>query len=199
MNSMKCPHCADGVMKEDVYEKSVKVGRRCVVVPGLRRFVCESCAGELVSRAQMKENNRLVAEATDRDAVGAVDAAMLKRLREVFALTQKDASLLFGAGESSFGKWESGQTAMSTPAALLIRCAAEVPGVVEHLARLRGHVLQRRPAPLHLRETSVESELHWEAATLDVVVSCAESVVALGARGAHSSDALREIDRKSVV
>ena len=196
MNSMKCPHCADGTMKEHVYEKSVKAGRKCVVVAGLKRFACDSCAGELVSRAQMKENNRLIAEATDRDAVGTVDAAVLKRLRETFELTQRDASLLFGAGESSFGKWESGQTAMSTPAALLVRCAVEIPGVVEHLARLRGYVLPHRPAPVPPYEASVESELHWEAISLAVAVTHNESMTAFSVECTGTFDAMREMMSK---
>lgn len=165
MNSMKCPHCVSGTMQELLYEKAVQAGRRKVSVAGLKRFACDNCAGELVSRAQMRENNSLIAQATDRESVGLVDAAMLKGMREKFDLTQKDASFLFGAGESSFAKWESGQSAMSTPAALLVHCAVNVPGVVEHLASVRGFKLPCTRANEWSATLSSGHSLNWELAS----------------------------------
>jgi hypothetical protein len=50
-------------------------------------------------------------------------------------LTQRNASKLFGAGDSAFGKWESGQLP-SGPAALLLQSAMHVPGVIQFLASL---------------------------------------------------------------
>jgi DNA-binding transcriptional regulator YiaG len=129
-------------MTEQSYGKLVKHGRKNVQVEGLKRFACDTCAGELISRAQLKDNDRIIDAAVNRELAQCVDADALRQLRIRHDLTQREASCLFGAGESSFAKWESGQCALSTPAALLVRCALDIPGVVEHLVHIRGDVLR---------------------------------------------------------
>lgn len=148
MNTLKCPHCADGVMSEVVCSKAVRQGRRTVQVAGLKKYLCSTCQGDMLSRAQMKANDARVEEALAREVEASVDVVMLKDLRERFDLTQRQASRLFGAGDSAFAKWESGQTAMSRPAVLLVRCANEVGGVMEHLASLQGVRLTLHTQPV---------------------------------------------------
>jgi DNA-binding XRE family transcriptional regulator len=61
---------------------------------------------------------------------------MLRNLRETWSLTQTEASKLFGAGKSAFAKWESGQSKLSTPTALLIQVAVHNSLVMPYLAKL---------------------------------------------------------------
>lgn len=182
-------------MDERVYEKAVLAGRHKVVVKGLTRFACNTCSGELVSRAQMKENNRLIAEAADREVERDVDVTVLRHLRETLGLTQKDASFLFGAGESSFAKWESGQTRMSTPAALLVRCAVDLPEVAQHLARLRGFALQRPTVRMPAHAVSSNTDLIWvvgsDVAGPDSGTAFPPSAAIYDVRAAHSLETIR--------
>lgn len=142
MTSHKCPHCAPGMMEEQAYKKVVKKGRQAVHVDGLLKFVCASCSGEAVTRLQFKLNRERVAEAIRIASERVVTPSFLRDLREQYQLSQRAASQLFGAGESSFGKWEAEQIAISTPTSLLLRCAADVSGVMDYLAELSGVTLE---------------------------------------------------------
>ncbi|UXH77538.1 type II TA system antitoxin MqsA family protein [Roseateles amylovorans] len=155
MTSMKCPFCEDGQMVEQPYDTFVRSGRRNIQIEGLQHFLCDRCDQSLTNRRQTAHNRSVMQAAQDRDVITSVDAAFLQALRARHDLTQRAASRLFGAGESSFAKWESAQSAVSTPTALLLRCAAEVPGVIEHIAALRGEALpptveEAPPAVVHL-------------------------------------------------
>lgn len=172
MNAMKCLHCIDGTMQEESYSKAVKKGRKSFQVEGLKRFSCDACGGELITRAQFKENNRLVDDAVNRDTEQCVGTEDLRCFRVQYDLTQREASTLFGAGQSSFAKWESGQCAMSTPAALLVRCALDVPGVVLHLAALQGLALDH--GANHSTETD---DLPWTSVPLSQEPSEKRSLV----------------------
>jgi putative zinc finger/helix-turn-helix YgiT family protein len=187
MSTLKCPHCADGVMSEVVYSKPVRQGRRSVQVEGLKKYLCATCQGDLVSRAQMKANDTRIDEALAHAVEASVDAVMLKGLREQFDLTQKQASRLFCAGDSAFAKWESGQTALSGPATLLVRCALEVRGVMEHLASLQGVRLSIQPQPAVQQDFD---EVQWESA-LSIASPVLTSASTLGG-GPKSSSAAAE-------
>lgn len=130
-----CPFCEEGSAVEFEYSAKVKFGRRMVLVEGLKKTVCDFCGSESVPDAFHDVNLSLIRNAGDV-CRGAVSAGMLRSLREDWELTQVEASKLFGAGKSSFAKWESGQAKMSTPAALLIQVAMNVPGVMSYLGGL---------------------------------------------------------------
>ncbi|WP_374317203.1 type II TA system antitoxin MqsA family protein [Aquabacterium sp.] len=130
-----CPFCEEGNAVEVEYSTRIKLGRRMVVVEGLKKTVCEVCASESVPEELHDVNLALINQAGDV-CRGAVSAGMLRALREDWDLTQVDASKLFGAGKSSFAKWESGQAKISTPAALLVQVAMNVPGVMPYLGKL---------------------------------------------------------------
>jgi len=132
-----CPYCDVGDLCEVEYTGDIKSGRVVVSVPGLLKLVCQECGEESIPLELYDRNFALIKEATE-NLQGAVSRGLLRRLREIWGVSQRDASRLFGAGLSSFGKWESGQAKMSTPAALLVQCALNVPGVVPYLARLAG-------------------------------------------------------------
>jgi|GEM_PF-4363615 len=130
-----CPFCEEGTAHETVYSNHIKLGRRSVLIEGLKKTVCELCGSESVPEDFHNANLALILQAGET-CRGAVTPGMLRTLRESWTLTQKDASLLFGAGKSSFAKWEAGQSKLSTPSALLIQCAMNVNGVIPYLAKL---------------------------------------------------------------
>ena len=162
-----CPFCEVGEMSTVVYTRSVKAGRRTVRVPGLSKMVCGHCEEESIPLEMYGRNAKLVEQALESTSM-ALSKASLTTLRENFELSQRDASRLFGAGPTSFAKWESSQSGMSKPAALLLQCALHVPGVMEYLARLAEVELQPHAG---LRKSRVATEYNTaflkEAAVAD--------------------------------
>jgi HTH-type transcriptional regulator / antitoxin MqsA len=130
-----CPFCEEGTALEYIYSSHVKLGRRSVLVDGLKKTVCDLCGSESVPDEFHDANLALIQQAGE-SCRGAVTEGMLRNLRETWKLTQTDASKLFGAGKSSFAKWESKQSKLSTPSALLIQVALHVPHVMPYLAKL---------------------------------------------------------------
>lgn len=130
-----CSFCEIGVLTSVIYAGAVKAGRRSVEVSGLQKMVCAHCEEESIPLDIYGQNAKLV-EAALAATPAAVSRGLLKTLRETFEVSQRDASKMFGAGDTAFAKWESGQTNMSDPAALLVQCALHVPGVMDYLAKL---------------------------------------------------------------
>jgi putative zinc finger/helix-turn-helix YgiT family protein len=135
-----CPFCEVGKTEEVSFSEVLKVGRKSVLVQGLKKCVCAACGSESVP-GDLHDANVDLMEMAQAQVKGLVPLSSLRALREQWDLSQKTASLLFGAGPSSFGKWESGQSNMSTPAALLIKVALQFPVVMRYLAKLAGVTL----------------------------------------------------------
>lgn len=138
-----CDFCGSLEVAEVVYEERVTMGRRKVLVAGLRKMECAHCGQEYVEADQVSQNHVLMESALHHSA-GQVVIGLLRTIRERWDLTQRAASMLFGAGSNSFAKWESGQLP-SGPTALLLQCAAHVPGTVEYLASLQNATLPSCP------------------------------------------------------
>ena len=138
-----CNFCDSIEVAEVVYEERLTMGRRKVVVAGLRKMECTNCGQEYVEVDQVTQNHALMESALNQSA-GQVAIGLLRTIRERWQLTQRAASVLFGAGANSFAKWESGQLP-SGPTALLLQCAANVPGTVEYLATLQKATLPSCP------------------------------------------------------
>lgn len=138
-----CDFCGSPEVAEIVYDERVTMGRRKVVVAGLRKMECAHCGQEYVEVDQVAQNHVLMESALHQSA-GQVAIGLLRTIRERWELTQRAASVLFGAGANSFAKWESGQLP-SGPTALLLQCAAYVPGTVEYLASLQKATLPSCP------------------------------------------------------
>jgi DNA-binding transcriptional regulator YiaG len=96
---------------------------------------CNHCHSETVS-GDLHDHNLALFIAAEEGTQGGVSPGLLRTLREQWDLTQSEASRLFGAGPSSFAKWESSQTKLSMPSALLIQVASQFPEVVPYLAKL---------------------------------------------------------------
>ena len=132
-----CPFCEVGETEAVEFSKEIKAGRKSVMVAGLKKQVCTQCHSESIPGWLHDQNMDLIEAAQER-VKNLVPLAGLRALRERWDLSQKSASKIFGAGPSSFGKWESGQSNMSTPAALLVKVALRFPNVMPYLARLAG-------------------------------------------------------------
>ena len=137
-----CPFCEEEAAQSVEYSESVKFGRKNVSVKGLKKIVCDHCGSESVPVEFYELNAELMRQAVDASGE-VISVAALRDLREDWGISQKDASLIFGAGQSSFGKWESKQSNISTPAALLIKVACRFPMVVPYLAKLANVKLPR--------------------------------------------------------
>lgn len=153
-----CVFCDSTEVAEAVYENRVTAGRRKVNVAGLKRMECSDCGHEYVEQEQLAFNLALIESATT--APGQVAVGLLRNLRDRWALTQRTASSLFGAGQNSFAKWESGQLP-SGPTALLLQCAMYVPGVMEYLARLNKATLPSCPELLDWEDDKGEVTGHF--------------------------------------
>lgn len=149
-----CHFCDSPDVAATAFDEKMAIGRRRVSVSGLTKTVCHSCNEEYVTEEQAALNHALYEEAT-RTASEGITVGHLRSFRARWNLTQRAASALFGAGESSFAKWEAGQLP-SGPAALLLQCAAHVPGVTEYLARLQKATLPGCPELAPWRTASGE-------------------------------------------
>lgn len=168
-----CSFCEVGELSTVVYTHALKAGRRTVHVPGLSKMVCGHCGEESVPVEMYARNAKLV-EAALAATPAAVSKGLLKTLRETFEVSQRDASKMFGAGETAFAKWESGQTDMSDPAALLVQCALNVPGVMEYLAKLSN--VEIATAHVGLRGTSLGADYNRALKAADVSEAEAQPV-----------------------
>ena len=141
------------------YTSTEKFGRKTLEVKGLLKLVCNHCHSETVS-GDLHDHNLALFIAAEEGTQGSVSPGLLRTLRENWDLTQSEASKLFSAGPSSFAKWESSQTKLSTPAALLIQVASRFPEVVPYLAQL---------ANVQLNINSVKSKIEIDNKQLGTI------------------------------
>lgn len=147
--STMCPYCEADGLELVRYTDRLKMGRKVVEVTGLSKMVCSECGSECVPLELFAMNAPLIERAASATSA-AVSPGALRKFRECWGLSQRDASRMFGAGASAFAKWESGQSELSTPSALLIQCAFKFPDVVGYLARLATVSLQTQEClPFH--------------------------------------------------
>lgn len=130
-----CSYCNSAHTHEVEFTESFKAGRKQLEVAGMKKIVCTKCQSESIPLDLLDSNQELYV-AAEAAATRIVSTGTLKEFRGIWELSQKDASRIFGAGLSSFGKWESNQSNMSTPAALLIKVAYNFPDVVPFLSQL---------------------------------------------------------------
>jgi putative zinc finger/helix-turn-helix YgiT family protein len=139
---LNCAYCDSADTEVVEHSEIFKIGRRQLTVAGMKKVVCNSCHSDFVPSDMFALNVQTYKDA-EANATNVVSPSLLKDLRDLWQLSQKDASKIFGAGLSSFGKWESGQTNMSTPTALLIKVAYKIPEVLPVLAKLAKVELQQ--------------------------------------------------------
>lgn len=159
-----CPFCETNGLKEVSYSERVKAGRKTLEVAGLSKMTCIECGSESIP-LDMYERNAVVVQNALSQSRGAVTRGVLRHLREIWGVSQKEASAIFGAGPNSFAKWESGAGQLSTPAALLVQCALKFPPVMKYLADLANVCTARaRRAEVELAETEWDSAYSYATA-----------------------------------
>lgn len=132
LQQIECRYCGEGQMSEEAFVENIKFGRTNISVPGLLHWRCNACASVMTSAKQFEYNADLVS-AVKKSATYYVSVPALKTFREKYALSQREAGKLIGAGDAAFGKYETGAR-MSAPTAKLIRVAMAIPEVVRMLA-----------------------------------------------------------------
>lgn len=166
-----CPFCESEDVVVRAFESVTPLGRKKHVVAGLQECECIACGEKFASESQNDYNAALIEAATMKEQ-SFLSIGTLKKFREKFCLSQRSASKLFGAGESSVGKWESGQLP-SGPAALLIQCAIHVPGVTQFLGSLANVVVEESKDGLHWSKAEAPFE-HSPSARHAFIVSTRE-------------------------
>lgn len=153
--NQQCEFCGAQSVAELTYEDRVSAGRKRLSLTGLLKMECSVCGMEFVTEAQMAHNHELF-DAALSGVPESITVGDLRGLRGQWDLTQRSASSLFGAGESAFAKWESGQLP-SGPTSLLLQCAIHVSGVMEYLAALQKATLPGCPELTTWHSASGES------------------------------------------
>ncbi|MGE8318350.1 MAG: type II TA system antitoxin MqsA family protein [Comamonas sp.] len=174
--SITCPFCASSAVAVEEHEQTITIGRKKFNTPGFLRTNCEEC-GEVFITAEQFNHNASIYACAGKSKQFFVTPGIIRKIREKLGLTQRQASKLFGAGDSSVAKWEAGLEP-SGPAALLLQCTANVPGVGEYLASLAdveievaceelkwktfpGHLYLRTEQPSHRQLRSKENFEAW--------------------------------------
>lgn len=165
-----CPICDAEALHEISFNERRKVGRRAVEIIGLIKTECAACGSDFVSATQHDANTSLIANYIARTQTG-ITRGILRKLRETWGLSQRDASKIFGAGDTAFAKWESGKE-LSTPAALLIQVATNVRGAMPYLAKLANIVVD--PAGNDRADYILEGTYDWTAT--ETVRACEPTV-----------------------
>ena len=130
-----CPMCEEGLLVPFDREETLNIRGGPEISVSLEYSRCSACESELTTPTQTKSNQKRIADAR-RQKEGLLTGEQIKALREMFSLTQGDASDLFGGGPNAFSKYERGVVTQSVPMDRLMRIAAEVPQVFSVLAKI---------------------------------------------------------------
>lgn len=139
-----CPICEKGFLEEITYVDDLEIRGKEVRVEGLVLSICSHCSEETMSTAQMRANNKLVAQIkfakveAARDAQGLLSGEKIRALRETLGVTQQQAAHIFGGGANAFSKYERGETVQSEIMDRLLRISIEVPGAASWLISHAG-------------------------------------------------------------
>lgn len=135
----QCPHCESSEMQEVVYADDIVFRGKSLHVDGLRVYSCQACGEECMTAGQFKANGSLIAVAKaaavdqERERLGLLQAEEIRRIRELFGLTQKVAAQVFGGGANAFSKYERGEGKQSDAMDRLLRLVAAVPAAARWL------------------------------------------------------------------
>jgi len=134
-----CPHCESSDLHDVVYSDDIEFRGKTVRVDNLHVYSCAACGEEFMTATQFKENGLRIATAKaaavddERKELGLLQAEEVKRIRELFGLTQKVAAQVFGGGANAFSKYERGEGKQSDAMDRLLRVAAAVPAAAQWL------------------------------------------------------------------
>jgi len=150
-----CPDCHKGHLQEEVYSDEIRYRDQMLVVEGLKCWVCDHCGAEIIRADQVREGDRLIAEAK-RCADGLLSGDEIRAIRKSLDLTQKEASELFGGGQNAFSKYERGEVIQSVAMDRLVRLASEDAHAFRRLQRWAG--IETAHARVEQREISLRTQ-----------------------------------------
>jgi len=108
-----------------------------LTVHGLEHSVCDVCGEEPVLTAQIRRNQKKVADAKRR-ADSLLTSENILTVRQRLGLTQQDAAALFGGGANAFSKYERGDVIQSVPMDRLLRLMDICPFLLPVLQKVAG-------------------------------------------------------------
>jgi HTH-type transcriptional regulator/antitoxin MqsA len=123
---------------------------------------------------------------------------VIRAIRQRCGLTQREAGIIFGTGEKSFEKYESGEITPSAPTKRLLRLAMEKPELFQPGERQAGAFSADDSAFVHETLRAAQVERLYEPLFAEQLR--APLVRSIGAGGAHSdSDITLALDEEEAV
>jgi len=95
---------------------------------------CNDCKREFISKPQILQNEAALRIAK-KEFDGLLSAEEIVRARQALALTQEQASRVFGGGRNAFSKYERGEVSQSVAMDKLIRVCLNHRDVFQELVR----------------------------------------------------------------
>lgn len=172
--SMACRNC--GHNEFDIQERSETIDFRGLTldVEGLNYSICKRCGAKSETRDQQVNNDSIIKSAysLERDELrkrdGLLSSHEIEAIRKNFALTQREAAVVFGGGANAFNKYESGEVLQSVSMDRLLRLidAAGVPAL-----SFLEKIAQRVRPDFHLPCLTDELTTSRKATALQVIIS----------------------------
>ena len=139
---IQCPLC-DSTKVEVMHDKraTYRYLKKTLVLEGQEHTVCHECECSFFADGQIERNNeRFIA--FEQSVVKDISPREIRELREKYMLSQDQAQKIFNCrGVNSFSKWERGEVAPTSTAALLLKLALEDASVMQKLAVKAGETI----------------------------------------------------------
>lgn len=110
----------------------------------LHYCICNHCGTRGITEDQADENKRLIA-AFEESLRDYISKRNIRRIRDKYRISQAEAGEIFGCGKSYFSKWETGESAPTGSAAVLLKSALKHTEVMQRLADDAGVVITLPP------------------------------------------------------
>lgn len=135
-----CPICGDGALHARASINTVEYKGVSADLEN-QYSVCDGCGSEQANADQLRHNKRQMM-AFKKGVDGLLTGTEVRGIRERLGISQQQAALIFGGGPVAFSKYENDDVAQSDAMDKLLRLAAELPAVLEHLKRRSGLVAE---------------------------------------------------------
>ena len=99
--------------------------------------VCGNCGREFISRPQIL-SGEMACRKVKKNFDGLLSSEAIARARKKLAITQEQASLIFGGGKNAFSKYERGEVSQSAAMDNLVRVCLKHKQVFRELALKAG-------------------------------------------------------------
>jgi HTH-type transcriptional regulator / antitoxin MqsA len=143
-----CPLCEEGHLEE-------KLGKNKVTYGGVTREIdmlyahCSYCDSELGGGNHLRENKRIMTR-FKKEVDGLLTGAEVRAIREALAISQVEATKIFGGGPVAFSKYEADDITQSEGMDKLLRVTRAVPEAYQYLKQLAGFDNKQKRTTLEL-------------------------------------------------